>query len=85
MKRIILSITLFFLAFSVHSADTYDFTSLDVKDGVPDNFIHEILRDEDGFMWFISGQVLSRYDGYGFSQTRIMTYMTDERVSFVKM
>lgn len=73
MKRIILSITLFFLAFSVYSADTYDFTSLDVKDGVPDNFIHEILRDEDGFMWFISGQVLSRYDGYDFKQYDLPT------------
>lgn len=66
MKRIILSLSLFFLVFSMHSANTYNFTSLDVEDGIPDNYIHEILRDDDGFMWFISGQILSRYDGYDF-------------------
>lgn len=66
MKRFLLSVSLIFIAFTMRSADTYNFTSLDVKDGVPDNFIHEILRDEYGFMWFISGQVLTRYDGYDF-------------------
>lgn len=73
MKRLFLSVLLASMAFSMHSAESYNFTSLDVKDGVPDNFIHEILRDKHGFMWFITGQVLSRYDGYDFKQYELPT------------
>lgn len=68
MKRIILLAVSASLSFVLCSMNTYNFKSLDVKDGVPDNFIHEMLRDEYGFMWFISGQMLNRYDGYDFRQ-----------------
>lgn len=68
MKRTFFLAALTLLSLSLRSANSYIFKSLDVKDGVPDNFIHEMLRDEYGFMWFISGQMLNRYDGYDFRQ-----------------
>ena len=66
MKKGILLAALTFLSLTAHTADVFNFKSLDVKDGVSDNFIHEILRDKYGFMWFIGGRQLNRYDGYDF-------------------
>lgn len=66
MKKLISFLLLIAIGFPLSAVEKYNFTSLDVKDGVPDNFIHKMLRDEYGFMWIISGQVLCRYDGYDF-------------------
>ena len=66
MKHLLFFTVLLVLSLPLQSAERYNFTSLDVSDGVPDNYIHEILRDGCGFMWFISGQTLTRYDGHDF-------------------
>ena len=36
-------------------------------DGLPHNEINRIVRDSRGFLWFCTGDGLSRFDGYGFS------------------
>lgn len=71
MKKLIILILLIGMGMPMSSAEKYNFTSLDVKDGVPDNFIHKMLRDECGFMWIISGHVLCRYDGYDFKEYQL--------------
>ena len=42
------------------------FHALNVKDGLSDNFVRNILRDSYGFVWFSTLNGLSRYDGYSF-------------------
>jgi ligand-binding sensor domain-containing protein/signal transduction histidine kinase len=38
-----------------------------VADGLPNNVINKIVRDSRGFLWFCTGEGLSRFDGYSFS------------------
>src|SRR5438094_10522487 len=38
-----------------------------VSDGLPNNVINKIVRDSRGFLWFCTGEGLSRFDGYGFT------------------
>jgi ligand-binding sensor domain-containing protein/signal transduction histidine kinase len=37
-----------------------------VADGLPNNVINKIVRDSRGFLWFCTGEGLSRFDGYSF-------------------
>src|SRR3989442_8290018 len=38
-----------------------------VADGLPHNEINKIVRDSRGFLWFCTGEGLSRFDGYSFT------------------
>src|SRR5437588_6767948 len=38
-----------------------------VAAGLPNNVINKIVRDSRGFLWFCTGEGLSRFDGYGFT------------------
>src|SRR2546429_8180514 len=38
-----------------------------VVDGLPNNVINKIVRDSRGFLWFCTGEGLSRFDGYSFT------------------
>src|SRR3989475_13154566 len=38
-----------------------------VADGLPNNVINKIVRDSRGFLWFCTGEGLSRFDGYAFT------------------
>jgi len=38
-----------------------------VADGLPNNNINKIVRDSRGFLWFCTGEGLSRFDGYSFT------------------
>lgn len=40
--------------------------SYTVADGLPNNEINKIFRDSHGFLWFCTGEGLSRFDGYSF-------------------
>ena len=46
------------------SAADYFFRTLNVKDGLADHFIRDIMRDSQGYLWFSTINGLSRYDGY---------------------
>jgi len=41
--------------------------SYTVADGLPNNVINKIVRDSRGFLWFCTGEGLSRFDGYSFT------------------
>jgi ligand-binding sensor domain-containing protein/signal transduction histidine kinase/DNA-binding response OmpR family regulator len=44
----------------------YSFRYLTIAEGLPQNTVNSILKDSFGFMWFATGNGLSRYDGYDF-------------------
>lgn len=43
-----------------------NFQVIDVKAGLSDNYVHDILNDRNGFMWFATHNGLNCYDGYHF-------------------
>ena len=45
---------------------SYHVQCLTIDQGLPQNTVNDILRDQDGFLWFATGNGLSRYDGYDF-------------------
>ena len=49
------------------SVSGYFFRTVDVKNGLADNFVRDIVRDSYGYIWFSSINGLSRYDGYRFN------------------
>jgi ligand-binding sensor domain-containing protein len=44
----------------------YKFSHLDITNGLSDNHVNCIFKDEKGFMWFGTASGLSRYDGFKF-------------------
>ena len=59
----------FFIAWTLAtaaSAGNFFFRKVDVKDGMADNFVRDVIRDSQGFIWLSTINGLSRYDGYRF-------------------
>jgi signal transduction histidine kinase/ligand-binding sensor domain-containing protein/DNA-binding response OmpR family regulator len=46
--------------------NSYQFSHLDITNGLSDNQVNCIYKDEKGFMWFGTTSGLNRYDGYRF-------------------
>lgn len=44
----------------------YYFKTLDVRNGLSQNTVYQILQDRTGFMWFGTKEGLNRYDGFSF-------------------
>ena len=57
----------FFVSASRISAERLPLKSYTVADGLPNNVINKIVRDSRGFLWFCTGEGLSRFDGYAFT------------------
>ena len=48
------------------TASNYFFRTVDVKNGLADNFIRNVVRDSHGYIWLSTINGVSRYDGYRF-------------------
>ena len=44
----------------------HTFRHYTVTDGLPDNFIHDIHQDQQGFIWVATADGVARFDGYHF-------------------
>ena len=71
MKR--LSIKLFLslclwavLPVCAQDAVHYYFRTMDIRNGLSQNTVYQILQDRKGFMWFGTKDGLNRYDGLSF-------------------
>lgn len=62
-KHIWLSILLIFPLFSLHAFFENNFRKLNMQNGLADNSVYSIHKDKDGFVWFGTGNGLSRYNG----------------------
>ena len=69
-KYLLFSFYFICLIFSknLNGQKSINFLTLDVRSGISDNYIHDILQDEYGFMWFATLNGLNRYDGYHFKR-----------------
>ncbi|NRF37791.1 hybrid sensor histidine kinase/response regulator transcription factor [Pedobacter foliorum] len=67
MFRFLALISAFLLCNSLFAQENvYQFSHLDISDGLSDNQVNAIYKDHRGFMWFGTMAGLSRYDGYEF-------------------
>jgi signal transduction histidine kinase/ligand-binding sensor domain-containing protein/DNA-binding response OmpR family regulator len=66
--KIIISVILFFVTQQYLHAqkNIYQFSNLDITNGLSNNQINCIYKDANGFMWFGTTSGLNRYDGYNF-------------------
>ena len=49
-------------------------------DGLARDSVHCILRDRDSFLWFATGEGISRFDGYGFVNYSVRDGLPDRDV-----
>ena len=71
MMRLIISTALLFLSLSLFAqSEHYNFSKLDIYNGLSHNQVNAILKDSDGFLWFGTMSGLNRYDGYSFKVFR---------------
>src|ERR1035437_1913358 len=57
---------LFWSAFSKAQNNQFQFSHLDINNGLSHNNVTCIFKDNKGFMWFGTLSGLNRYDGYKF-------------------
>lgn len=71
--KLIALAALFIVAWTAQSnaalIERYNVSHLDMKSGMPANFVDDMMMDSNGFVWICNyGGGLLRYDGYSFSQ-----------------
>ncbi len=66
-------------------ANRYNFTALTMNDGVPNNFIDDIIADSRGFIWIATlCEGVARYDGYNFITFNMASERTKLKSNFVR-
>ena len=68
MKKLFVTIMVLVTAVNL-SATSYtnlNFSTLNIRNGLSDNYVKKILRDSYGFIWVVTTSGLDRYDGYNF-------------------
>lgn len=71
MKRLIIKLFLSLCLWAVlpvcaQDAVHYYFRTMDIRNGLSQNTVYQILQDRKGFMWFGTKDGLNRYDGLSF-------------------
>lgn len=65
-------------------SERYNFTAITMDDGLPHNFVDDIVKDSKGFLWIATrGQGIARYDGYEFTSFNMGTARAKLRSNFV--
>ena len=72
MKKYLLVI-IWLLPVFVIKAEEYNVTSLNLSNGLSNNYIRHIIEDKYGYLWFASEEGLNRFDG-----VRFFSYEKDE-------
>ena len=60
-------LTLLFLCFAINlttAKENYRFRHLTVHDGLADNEVIDMLKDQEGFLWCVTSSAINRFDGY---------------------
>lgn len=65
-KKSVLTICIICLALHTAPGNTLYFEHLDIRDGLSQNTVSDIIQDSRGFIWFATKDGLNRYDGSHF-------------------
>lgn len=74
MRRFVLSLLFLLPALSSVRSQSLYFDRIDIKDGLSQNTVNEIIQDSRGFIWFATKDGLNRYDGSHFKVFRHLPY-----------
>ena len=66
VNALILALCFALFALPVVDAQKLPFKNYTAAEGLAHDFVGEIVRDSRGFLWFCTGEGLSRFDGYEF-------------------
>jgi signal transduction histidine kinase/ligand-binding sensor domain-containing protein/DNA-binding response OmpR family regulator len=88
-KIYVLSILLFAATQGLRAQNnSYQFSHLDITNGLSDNQVNCLYKDEKGFMWFGTTSGLNRYDGYKFKifkhDAKNQNSLTENHVMHIK-
>lgn len=65
-------------------SERYNFTSITMEEGLPHNFVDDIWKDSQGFLWIATrGEGIARYDGYEFTTFNMGSTRTQLRSNFI--
>lgn len=65
-------------------SERYNFTAITMDEGLPHNFVDDIVKDSQGFLWIATrGEGIARYDGYEFTSFNMGTARAKLRSNFV--
>ena len=87
MKLLIFYFLLFYTGFVTGQYYHDNVTPYNVDDGLPNNEINDIVKDNLGFVWVATENGLSRYDGYNFVNFNSNTHPTifkDNRINSIQ-
>lgn len=65
-------------------AQRYPFTTISVKDGLPQSSVFKIVQDKQGYIWMATEAGLCRYDGYQFITYSIHNGLGSKFISDIK-
>jgi len=54
--------------------DEYNFSAISINSGLPSNYINNVYKDSQGFIWLSTHNGLSRYDGYSFVNYNVSSF-----------
>lgn len=69
---------------AVLSAQRFPFSTISVKDGLPQSSVFRIVQDKQGYIWMATEAGLCRYDGYKFVTYSIHNGLGSKFVSDIK-
>src|SRR3954470_9279765 len=66
--KLYIVVSVLFFAYTNNFAQNsqYQFSRLNISNGLSHNKVNCIFKDPEGFMWFGTASGLNRYDGYSF-------------------
>ena len=65
-------------------SERYNFTAITMDEGLPHNFVDDILKDSQGFLWIATrGEGIARYNGYEFTSFNMGTARAKLRSNFI--
>lgn len=50
-----------------------EYVKYDISDGLPSNETHDVLQDQQGYLWICTDRGISRFDGYSFTNFDVST------------
>ena len=66
---------------AIGSAEQLPVRTYTTADGLPRDFVIRIVRDSHGFLWFCTGDGLSRFNGYEFTTYGVEHGLSNPRVN----
>src|SRR5438552_7517495 len=68
---LLLLLMLLQLSIGISQPKKLSFEHLNIRNGLPNDYVAQIIQDEKGYIWLNTGNSVSRYDGYKFQAYKV--------------